>query len=48
MMKNASYIEKFVCYLDVQKAFDRMRHNGLYVKRYDMGLRSKLLGIIIE
>ena len=38
----------FVCYLDVQKAFDRMWHNGLFVKLYDMGLRSNLLGIIIE
>ena len=38
----------YVCYLDVQKAYDRMWHNGLFVKLYDMGLRSNLLGIIIE
>ena len=39
---------KLFVYLDVQKAFDRMWHNGLFVKLYDMGLRPKLLGIIIE
>ena len=38
----------FVCYLDIQKAFDRMWHNGLFVKLYDLGMRSKLLGIIID
>ena len=38
----------FVCYLDIQKAFDRMWHNGLFVKLYDLGIRSKLLGIIID
>ena len=43
-----NYSKLFVCYLDVQKAFDRMWHNGLFVKLYDMGLRSNLLGIIIE
>ena len=32
----------------VQKACDRMWRNGLFVKLYHMGLRSKLLGIIIE
>ena len=37
-----------VCYLDIQKAFDRMWHNGLFVKLYDLGIRSKLLGIIID
>ena len=38
----------FVCYLDIQKAFDRMLHDGLFVKLYDLGIRSKLLGIIID
>ena len=38
----------FVCYLDIQKAFDRMWHDGLFVKLYDLGIRSKLLGIIID
>ena len=38
----------FVCYLDIQKAFDRMWHDGLFVKLYDLVIRSKLLGIIID
>ena len=38
----------YVCFLDIQKAFDRMWHNGLFVKLYDMGIKSKLLGIIID
>ena len=38
----------FACFLDIQKAFDKMWHNGLFTKLYDMGIRSKLLGIIIE
>ena len=38
----------FVCYLDVQKAIDQMWHNGLFGKLYDLGIRSKLLEIIID
>ena len=38
----------YVCYLDIQKAFDRMWNNGLFVKLYDMGIKSKLFGIIID
>ena len=38
----------FVCYLDIQKEFDRMWHDGLFVKLYDLCIRSKLLGIIID
>ena len=38
----------FVCFLDVQKAFDCVWHNGLFVKLYDMGIRSNLLRVIIN
>ena len=38
----------YVCFLDIQKAFDRMWHICLFVKLYDMGIKSKLLGIIID
>ena len=38
----------FVCFLDVQKAFDCVWHNGLFVKLYEMGIRSNLLRIIIN
>ena len=38
----------YVCYLDIQKVFDRTWHNGLFVKLYAMGIKSKLLGIIID
>ena len=38
----------YVCYRDIQKAFDRTWHNCLFVKLYDMGIKSKLLGIIID
>ena len=38
----------FACFLDIQKAFGKMWHNGLFTKLYDMVIRSKLLGIIIE
>ena len=32
----------FVCYLDIQKAFDRMWHNGLFVKLYDLEKKIKI------
>ena len=38
----------YVCYLDVQKAFDRVWHSGLFLTLYDMDVKSKLLRIIIE
>ena len=38
----------FVCFLDVQKAFDCVWHNGLFVKLYNMGIRSNLLRVIID
>ena len=38
----------FVCFLDVQKAFDCVWHNGLFVKLYTMGIKSNLLRIIIN
>ena len=38
----------FVCFLDVQKAFDSVWHNGLFVKLYEMGIRSNLLRLIIK
>ena len=38
----------FVCFLDVQKAFDSVWHNGLFVKLYNMGIRSNLLRVIIN
>ena len=34
--------------MDIQKAFGRMWHNGLFVKLYELGIRSKLLGNIID
>ena len=37
----------YVCYLDVQKAFDRIWHSGLFLKLYEMGIKSKLLKVII-
>ena len=37
----------YVCYLDVQKAFDRVWHSGLFLKLYEMGIKSKLLKVII-
>ncbi|MCG7876973.1 MAG: reverse transcriptase domain-containing protein, partial [Candidatus Thiodiazotropha endolucinida] len=38
----------YVCYLDVQKAFDRVWHSGLFLKLYEMGLSLNLLKIVIE
>ena len=38
----------FACYLDILKAFGRLCHDGLFVKLFDLGIRSKLLGIIID
>ena len=38
----------FACFLDIQKAFDKLWNDGLFTKLYDMGIRSKSLGIIIE
>ncbi|MCG8112938.1 MAG: reverse transcriptase family protein [Candidatus Thiodiazotropha taylori] len=38
----------YVCYLDVQKAFDKVWHCGLFFKLYEMGIKSTLLKIIIE
>ena len=38
----------FACFLDIHKAFDKVWHNGLYVKLYNMGIRSKLLKIVIN
>ena len=38
----------YVCYLDVQKAFDRISHSGLFLKLYEMGVLRQLLRIIIE
>ena len=38
----------YVCYLDVQKAFDRVWHSGLFLKLYDMGVKSELFRNIIE
>ena len=37
----------FVCFLDVQKAFDSVWHNGLFVKLYEMGIRFNLLRLIM-
>ena len=38
----------FVCFLDVQKAFDKIWHNGLFLKLYQKGIRSTLLRVIIN
>ena len=38
----------YVCYLDIEKAFDRVWHCGLFLKLYEMGIKSELLRIIIE
>ena len=38
----------FACFLDVHKAFDKGWHNGLFVRLYNMGIRSKLLKIVIN
>ena len=40
--------ELFVCFLDVQKAFDSVWLNGLFVKLYEMGIRSNLLRLIMN
>ena len=37
----------FACFLDAQKAFDKVWYNGLFLKLYNMGMRSKLLRIVI-
>ena len=37
----------FACFLDAQEAFDKVWHNGLFLKLYNMGIRSKLLRIVI-
>ena len=38
----------YVCYLDVQKAFDRVWHSGLFLKLHNMGVKNELLRIIID
>ena len=38
----------FACFLDIHKAFDKVWHNGLFVKLYSMGIRSKLLKSVIN
>ena len=39
----------YVCYLDVEKAFDRVWHCGLFFKLHEyFGIQSELLRIIIE
>ena len=38
----------FVCFLDVHKTFDCVWHHGLFVKLYNMGIRSNLLRVIID
>ena len=38
----------FAYFLDIHKAFDKVWHNGLFVKLYNMGIRSKLLKIVIN
>ena len=38
----------YVCFLDVQKAFDKVWHNGLFVKLYEKGIKSNLLRTIID
>ena len=38
----------YACFLDVQKAFDKIWHNGLFLKLYERGIRSNLLRIIIN
>ena len=37
-----------MCFLDVQKAFDSVWHNGLFVKLYEMGIRSNLLRLVMN
>ena len=37
-----------MCYLDVQKAFDRVWHSGLFLKLHKMGVKNELLRIIID
>ena len=37
-----------MCYLDVQKAFDRVWPSGLFLKLFEMGIQPQLLRIIIE
>ena len=37
-----------MCYLDIEKAFDRVWHCGLFLQLYEMGDKSELLRIIIE
>ncbi len=36
----------YVCFLDVQKAFDRTWHNGLLYKLYEMGIKGRLWRVI--
>ena len=38
----------YACFLDVQKAFDKIWHNGLFLKLYNRGIRSNLLRVIIN
>ena len=38
----------FECFLDVHKAFDKVWHDGLFVKLYNMGILFKLLKIVIN
>ena len=36
----------FVCFLDAQKAFDSVWHDGLFVTLYKMGIKSHLLRLL--
>ena len=38
----------YACFLDVQKAFDKIWHNGLFFKLYQTGKLSNLLRVIIN
>ena len=36
----------YACFLDVQKAFDKIWHNGIFFKLYQKGIQSNLLRIM--
>ncbi|MCG8048280.1 MAG: reverse transcriptase family protein, partial [Candidatus Thiodiazotropha endolucinida] len=48
MFAKERHSKLFVCFLDVQKAFDKVWHNGLFLKLYNMGIKSKLLRVVID
>ena len=48
LLAKENHSKLYVSFLDVQKAFDKVWHNGLFVKLYEKGIKSNLLRTIID